>query len=138
MAKLLMYSVLIYNWVFFNRMLFWQERARKIMYILFKWKVAMVKGKEKGLIVTGTKVNQELKSDMLSTCDSSMFLKIVNYEPILLLWLCFIMKVQKFCFSTYQFFFLQILISWIILKNNYWLKFRNGQICSCLQVDRYA
>ena len=43
------------------------------MYILFRWKVAMVKGKEKGLIVTGTKVNQELKSDMLSTCDSSMY-----------------------------------------------------------------
>ena len=61
--------------------------------------------KEKGLIVTGTKVNQELKSDMLSTCDSSMFLKIVNYEPILLLWLCFIMKVQ-----TVLFFHLPVLL----------------------------
>ena len=68
------------------------------MYILFRWKVIMVKGKEKGLIVTGTKVNQELKSDMLSTCDSSNFLKIINYEPILLLWLCFIMKVDCFVF----------------------------------------
>ena len=51
------------------------------MDILFRWKVAM-KGIEKGLIVTGTKMNQELKSDMLSTCDCSMFLKIINYEPI--------------------------------------------------------
>ena len=68
------------------------------MYILFRWKVAMVKGKEKGLIVTGTKVNQELKSDMLSTCDCSMFLKIINYEPFFLLWLFFIMKEQTDCF----------------------------------------
>ena len=57
----------------------------------------MVKGKDKGLIVTGTKVNQELKSDMLSTCDSSMFLKIVNYEPILLLCSVFPLTSSSFC-----------------------------------------
>ena len=84
------------------------------MDILFRWKVAMVKGKDKGLIVTGTKVNQELKSDMLSTCDSSMFLKIVNYEPILLLWLCFIMKVQ-----TVLFFHLPVLLFADINLMNY-------------------